>query len=75
MSHRGRMTEVQAFGILCYIYPSGTIDDDPEWVDEMVGQMVESGMEARRYCLLHGMAYPPKSWWDEWFHNRIEANE
>lgn len=67
MSNRGRMTRHQAWGILYYIYSAGTIDDDPEWAEEMVDMMVESRMEARRYCEAHGMTYPPKEWWDVWF--------
>ncbi len=67
MRNRGPITRKQAWAILNYHYSVGTIADDPEWAEEMVDMMVESRMEARRYCEAHGMTYPPKEWWDMWF--------
>lgn len=66
-----RMDWHRALGVLVYNYGSGTVHDDPEWAEAMIEYML-GDKDKREYCRKHGLRYPPKEFWDEFFQNRRE---
>jgi len=65
-----RMDRHRAIGVLTYNYGGLTLNDDPDWAEEMVEMLTEKSTDGKRsVCSRYGLKYPPKEFWDDFFGN------
>ncbi len=62
-----KMDRHRAMAVLNFNYPPLTIQQDPEWAEEMVDMLTEdAGANKRDVCAAHGLMYPPREFM-EWY--------
>lgn len=69
-----KMDYWRALCVLEFNYPSGTLCDDPEWVEEMIDMLTDDPKaDKREVCKCHNLQYPPKEYFDWYFGNNDKA--
>ena len=63
-----KMDRWRAWAVLEFNYPQGTLHDDPEWAEEMVGMLTDDPKaDKREMCAAHGLEYPPREFMERYF--------